>query len=107
MAIRRDFVWILYLNDMRTSHIETCQVLARAETKEALVRYVKQETVAAYNETIQSYTWGKVFRKDGPLEWYNPPYPGEMETSGETDHFLHCARVIDYSDEIDRILEVK
>jgi len=71
-------MFILYLNNMRDCKIEMLQPVAWAETKEQLKQFLEAQKVEPYSdrEMAETYgqTWGKTFRKDGPLEWYNPPY---------------------------------
>jgi len=116
MAIGRDFVWILFLNDMRHGHFEDMSPVARAETREALEAFVRAETVEPYRDPsglpatedatdpsgfgyrCNSTTWYKTFRKGGPLEWCN--------TARGDESFRQVPRIIDRSDEIDAILPV-
>lgn len=64
-------MWLLRLNDMRSPKIEMLRDVALAETREILMDYVlKQRTLEPYTDG----EWNKVFQKDGPLEWFNPPY---------------------------------
>lgn len=63
-------MWVLLLNDMRSSKIEILTPVARAETKEALLAFLEREKVEGYRDG----PWGKSYRKDGPLEWCNPPW---------------------------------
>lgn len=72
-------MWILLLNDMRSSNIETLLPRARAATKEALMRLLESERVDPYRDG----QWGKSYRVGGPLEWCNPPFEFEIES-----HFL-------------------
>lgn len=73
-------MWVLFLNDMRSSNIENVEPVARAYSKEALEAYLAREAVdGGYSEETDysgalSRRWGKTYRKDGPLEWYNPPW---------------------------------
>ena len=62
-------MWVLQLNDMRSSKIEILNSVARAKTKEELEAFIERESV----ETYRDERWGKTFKKDGPLEWYNRP----------------------------------
>lgn len=59
--------WILRLNDMRASNVEMLFPLCHAEDPEALVKLLADERVPDYKDG----PWWKVFRKDGPLEWFN------------------------------------
>lgn len=63
-------MFILQLNDMRASNVENLFPVARFETKENLEQFLEREKVEKYEEK----NWIKAYRKDGPLEWYNPPY---------------------------------
>jgi len=60
---------LLYLNPM-TGRSEDCECVARAETKEQLLEFIKRETVERYTTDGR---WHKTFRQGGPLEWFNPP----------------------------------
>lgn len=62
-------MFLLFLNDMRSPQIEMAEIVARADTREALTRFIEREQVERYRDGI----WWKGFRKDGPLEWFNPP----------------------------------
>jgi glucose dehydrogenase len=83
---------VLLLNDMRSSHVEDLQPVARAETREALISFMQREEVEPYttvdnhvihhttdsqagtSDYIHGYKFRKTFRHGGPLEWYNKPY---------------------------------
>lgn len=65
-------MWILRLNDMRSSNVETMTSVARAETREELEALVHREQVPRYDEVEIGRTWRKEHRKGGPLEWCNP-----------------------------------
>lgn len=96
-----DFVWILYLNDMRSAQVENVQPVARAESVEALMEFLARERVPSYLESHGYGHWGKNYRKGGPLEWFNPPHDWDNAA-----HFRHLPRVVDYSDEIDVLPQV-
>ena len=89
--------FFLFLNDMRSSHVEELTRVCRADSVEELQAFIDRERVEPYRdsgshtiihdtdseakaagqvvlEQNQSYTWGKVFRKGGPLEWFNAPH---------------------------------
>ena len=68
-------MWMLYLNDMRSSNIETLTAVARAEDKETLENLLISEKVESYSDG----RWGKSFRKGGPLEWFNKPWTIDEE----------------------------
>lgn len=57
---------------MRAANVETIQPRYRAETKEELKAFLERE--AADESYTTDDRWGKVFKKDGPLEWFNPPW---------------------------------
>jgi hypothetical protein len=63
-------MYILQLNDMRSSQIEITSPVARAETREELEAFIERERV----ETYKDGQWSKSFRQGGPLEWRNPPW---------------------------------
>jgi hypothetical protein len=65
-------MWILALNDMRAPKIETSEFVARADVAEKLHQWMRDERVEPYTED----NWRKVFKKGGPLEWYNEPFSG-------------------------------
>lgn len=82
-------IWALCLNPMRGQAEERTPV-ARANTKEALERFLAQEKVEPYDDISDNmnfpdrpYTYRKVFRKGGPLEWFN--WPMQPEPTG--NHF--------------------
>lgn len=62
-------MWILRLNDMRFPKCEMTEVVAVSEDPEKLLKWMEVEKVEPYRDE----RWGKVFRKGGPLEWYNEP----------------------------------
>ena len=72
-------MFILQLNNMQ-SNTEQHSPVARAETVEKLMEFLKSETVEPYTDigyhsfsNNEAYSYNKTFRKSGPLEWYNPP----------------------------------
>ncbi len=78
-----EYIWALALNPIRGQAEERTPV-ARADTREALERFLEREKVEPYdnigdniNFPGQPYTYRKVFRKDGPLEWFNWPMQSE------------------------------
>ena len=64
-------LFVLFLNDMRSAHIEDLRVVAWAEDREKLEAFIETETVKSY----QDGRWRKTFRQGGPLEWFNRPEP--------------------------------
>jgi len=61
-------MYILRLNPM-TANAESVVPVAKAETQEALMRLMEDETVEPYVDG----RFHKVFRRGGMLEWYNNP----------------------------------
>jgi hypothetical protein len=77
--------WILVLNDMRSAQVENVRPVLRAGTRAALEALIERETVPHYS-TPQGRAhygtellWHKSFREGGPLEWFNPPMPHDIE----------------------------
>lgn len=68
------YVYILVLNDMRSSNYETMTTVARANSIQELVDLVESELTTPYRDG----QWNKSFRAGGPLEWFNPPV-GKIE----------------------------
>lgn len=102
-------MYLLYLNPMR-DRTEARRLVARAETREALMAFVEREIAEPYidagerrithetdmiaqmagglvDEHIPGWRWQKTFRKGGPLEWFNPPLGDDcvVEVSLEQD----------------------
>lgn len=71
-------MWVLQLNMMR-NRTESRTAVAFSESKEKLEAFVAGERVEPYgDEGFSDFgghgtTFQKVFRKGGPLEWFNPP----------------------------------
>jgi hypothetical protein len=61
-------MFLLRLNPV-TGNAEQFVTVARAETVEALLAFIRRESVPGYHD---GGFW-KVFRQGGPLEHYNPP----------------------------------
>lgn len=78
-------MWMLRLNDMRSSNIENLQNICVAESKEELESFLKNQEAESYNDTGSnsihgsSYTYQKSYKKGGPLEWYNKPYEFQID----------------------------
>lgn len=93
-------MWILLLNDMRDPKIEILKIIGRADTKEKLEAFIGAEKVEPYTDPVLSHEskttrkWHKVFRRGGPLEWYNPPF-----SSRDNEHFLHAGTGDDWAEE--------
>lgn len=72
-------VFTLYLNDMRSAKIEYKRLAAIGDTPVSLENLLKAESVPQYTEEGfdenfgRNIKWQKSFRKEGPLEWFNPP----------------------------------
>lgn len=84
--------FVLFLNDMRFPHVETTVPAFRADHPRELVAFLEGEKVDHYWDG----QWGKTHRQGGPLEWFNPPFEGDLVPgpscvigrfdSGEYDH---------------------
>lgn len=90
-----DHVYVLFLNDMRSAHSEDLQPVAWASVPEPLRALLDRERVEVYREETgmpatgpetepsgfgfrcNPTSWVKHHRKGGPLEWFNPPHPGD------------------------------
>lgn len=93
-------MFVLCLNDMRSSNIENLQPIVRAETKAQLEEFLRRETVDPYRDG----QWGKSYRAGGgPLEWFNPPWASDshlhFQDVGTEDDWARDAR-ISYQNEI-------
>ena len=64
-------MFVLILNDMRSSQIEIVNPRFRAETKRELEAFLESEEVEKYTTDNR---WAKSYRQGGPLEWYNHPF---------------------------------
>ncbi len=97
-------MWVLQLKDMRNIRIEhPATPVIRAETKEELEVFLKQEK----GERYQDGQWGKTFRKDGLLEWFNDTSsdPEAFVDVGDADIWAERARV-DFQDRVLSIPEI-
>ena len=85
-------MFVLRLNDMRAANIENLTNVARAETKEVLIKYLEAEKCEMY--TTDEGRWSKSYKQGGPLEWYNTPYDlNEVIVNVKTeDDWAHNAR---------------
>lgn len=85
-------MWVLLLNDMRSSKIEILCPVVRAETKQELLDFLAREKVPAYRDD----GWSKNYRQGGPLEWFNPPWginrDEEFQDVGTEDDWAEGAR---------------
>lgn len=77
--------FVLGMNDMRGSNIERVRPVARARDAEDLRQLLASERAEPYVDG----TFGKAFRRGGPLEWKNDPltcgYGGIAEVFVVTD----------------------
>ena len=80
-------MFILHLNDMRYPKIEMTNPVFRSESSEALLALLEAERVESYCDG----KWQKFFRKDGCLEWYNPPYRELIEDIGTEEEWTQRA----------------
>lgn len=64
-------VWVLLLNNMRAAKVEIQTAVAKAHDPQDLRGFLERERVAPYRTDDR---WGKVYRRGGPLEWFNAPY---------------------------------
>lgn len=77
-------VYFLILNDMRGSY-ERDTMIAASFDRDKIVKFITSEMVEPYDDcpSMDDYgnvhKWHKVFKKGGPLEWFNPPL-GDMFT---------------------------
>lgn len=67
-------MFILLLNNMKSAKIEYSDEVCWAETREALVEFMRRESVSTYEDEHYGKCFSKTFRKGGPLEWYNRPF---------------------------------
>lgn len=67
---------ILQLNHMRDVRIEILSLVGWTETMEEMEAFLESEKVKPYQDEFNGRLFTKSYRKDGPLEWYNPPMPG-------------------------------
>ena len=84
-------MFILQLNDMRSSNVENLTAVARAESKEDLEQFMKAEKIESHTDG----QWLKSFRQGGPLEWYNQPfsYDQTIINVGSADEWASNARM--------------
>jgi hypothetical protein len=80
-------IYMLLLNHIM-ERVEQHAVVAISPSREELIKFYHSEKVEPYGEpgfnsmVAQDTTWRKTFRKDGPLEWYNPV--DNIEGPGDT-----------------------
>lgn len=61
--------YALMLNDMHSSNVENIQCVMASDDPEKLVEFYFAHLADAFYRDGQ---WGKAFKKDSPLEWFNP-----------------------------------
>lgn len=82
-------MFVLRLNDIRGPEDQLTDICL-SEDKTELAKFVKKEKVKSYEEDSHK----KVFRKGGPLEWFNLPASDEfcyLEIASEED-FIKAKR---------------
>ncbi len=63
-------IYSLHMNKMTFPKIEMTEIVVVATDLDALKKYVEEQKAPEYWRDGQ---WGKKFKKDSPLEWYNLP----------------------------------
>jgi len=74
-------MYALILNNMTEPNIENVEVVKAGNTRQELVDFYKKHLA---KKAWRDDKWGKAFKKDSPLEWFNPVYNIE---SGDKSHF--------------------
>ncbi len=91
-------MWVLRLNDMRTSNVEIMTDICRAETREELVRFVKRLIVKPYIDIDfndihgPGHGYQKYFEKHSRLEWFNAPLFNGPMIADMGDYDSHMAK---------------
>ena len=62
-------MFVLMLNDMRSSNIEITSPVLKGSSKKSIITYLERERVPAYRDG----RWYKTFRQGSMLEWCNQP----------------------------------
>lgn len=62
-------MFVLRLHDMRSDNQESLFDIGLSDNQENIIKFVTQELVSPYVED----NFNKVFKKGGPLEWYDLP----------------------------------
>lgn len=70
-------VWVLQLNDMRSPKVEILTIVCTADSKEALEKLLQDNKVDNYRDGH----WGKSYKQGSPLEWFNPPYHDDVNST--------------------------
>jgi len=99
-------MFVLQLNDMRSSNVEIVSSVARAETAEELTAMMERESVEPYRS--EDDRWYKCYREGGPLEWFNPPFSMDVHIVdvGDEEEWAESARV-DFQNRVMIIPEAK
>ncbi|MCK5020063.1 MAG: hypothetical protein KAS32_23620 [Candidatus Peribacteraceae bacterium] len=84
-------MFVLQLNDMRSPNVENMSPVARAETAEELIKFAEGEVA---EKPYRDDNWYKQYLKDGPLEWFNPPFSSDRNIIdvGTADDWAEKAR---------------
>lgn len=89
-------IYYLVLNPM-TDRAEACMIAAFSDDKERLMQWYNSLKVEGYNDG----RYGKIFKKDSPLEWFNP-MDNEDGTLGFFGHGLQSEWV-----DVEEVLEIQ
>lgn len=68
--------YALLMNNMQSPNVENISIVKIADTKQELIDWYKAQ------EAEKSWTdgrWGKHFKKNSELEWYNPIHNLDVE----------------------------
>lgn len=80
-------MFVLKLNPMQ-GRCEAMRIVGWSDDREVLVRFLEAERVEPYRDG----QWLKQFRKNGPLEWFNPGGDGDIENVGEFEDWIADAK---------------
>lgn len=82
-------IYLLYLNMMK-DRVESSQCVAIADDPQKIIDWYNSLLTEPYSDIVEEWsgpkTYQKIFRKDSPLEWFNPV------RSFNPDHFGHGIR---------------
>jgi len=82
-------IYLLYLNMMK-DRAESSQCVAIADDPQKIIDWYNSLLTKPYSDIVEEWTgpkpYQKIFRKDSPLEWFNPI------GSFTPDHFGHGIR---------------
>lgn len=85
------------LNDMRSAKIEHLTPVLRGNSIEEIKSFLTKETVPSYRDDER---WWKSFRKNGILEWYNPPHcDSQFVNVGSIEQWIEQA-IADYDTKV-------